>query len=38
MIANLDLSVSIERKELDALWDGKAPTVVLPPRSADADA
>ncbi len=34
MIANLDLSLSIERKELDALWDGKAPTVVLPPRTA----
>lgn len=39
MVANLDLSLAIERRELDALWDGKAPTVVLPPRTAaDADA
>ncbi len=39
MVANLALSQSIERKELDALWDGKALTVVLPPRAAeDADA
>jgi len=39
MVANLDLSLAIERKELDALWDGKAATVVLPPNTAtDADA
>lgn len=39
MVANLDLSVTIERKELDALWDRKAATVILPPATpADADA
>lgn len=38
MVAAVDLSLAIERKELDALWDGKAATVVLPPRATDADA
>ena len=38
MVASLDLSLAIERKELDAFWDGTAPTVVLPPRATDADA
>lgn len=38
MIANLDLSLAIERKELDGLWDSKAAIVVLPPRPADSDA
>lgn len=38
MVANLDLSLAIERKELDSAWDGKAATVVLPPRTSDADA
>ena len=38
MVASLDLSLAIERKELDALWDGTAASVVLPPRATDADA
>lgn len=38
MVANLAMTVAIERKELDGLWDGKAPTVVLPARTVDADA
>ena len=38
MVANLDLALAIERKELDALWDGKAATVVLPPHASHADA
>jgi hypothetical protein len=39
VVANLALTQSIERKELDGLWDGKAAKVVLPPLAAtDADA